>query len=412
VRALVTPEQEFAGYYVKSNEGTWDYQPAANAKMMLQSLGYKKARAEAILGAANCDRWVQVSIPFAPEFPGGRQWNRGAAELRIQPAELSEDETPKHPHWDLIYQHCGQSLDEPLQEFPWAREANIRTGADYLRTWVACMIRAPFDRLPYLFFYGPENSGKSIFWESLHLVMTGITKADRALTSQSDFNGELAHTVFAVIEEKDLSKVPGVANRIKDVVTGMTLSIRKMRTDTYQIPNVTHWAQFANHEHELAIPSGDTRVTALHVLELSEGQEIPKAILLERLIAEAPHFLRSLMDLKLPPLMGRLRLPMVETKEKRGITDRNNPVVVFVRELCVLEPNARVLRHVLWEAWTQWCIENSVEKGSPKQFWADLQTATRHKVKNGQKLSDPQDGRRKDAYGGIRLRDSQMESAA
>lgn len=412
IRAVVTPAQEFAGYYTRSKEGTWDYQPVGNAKMVLQSMGYRKVEAEEILGAANHNRWVQVSIPFAPEFPGGRQWNRGAAELKILPAELDAEETPQHPHWDMIYRHCGQSLDEVLKELQWAREASIRTGADYLRTWVADMIRAPFDRLPYLFFYGPENSGKSIFWESLQTVMTGITKADRALTSQNDFNGELAHTVLAVIEEKDLSTVPGVANKIKDVVTSMTIAIRKMRTDTFQIPNVTHWAQFSNHEHELAIGSGDTRVTALHVPELSAGQEIPKSILLERLTVEAPQFLRTLMDLKLPPLVGRLRLPVVETKEKRAISDRTNPVAVFIRERCVLEVNAKITKRELWDAWRVWCLENHVEIGSVKQFWPNLQTATRHRVKNDQKDVDPQDGKRKDAYGGIRLRDPAIESAA
>jgi phage/plasmid-associated DNA primase len=242
--------------------------------------------------------------------------------------------------------------------------------------------------------------------------MTGITKADRALTSQSDFNGELAHTVFAVIEERDLSKVPGVNNKIKDVVTGMTLAIRKMRTDTFQIPNVTHWAQFSNHEHELLISTGDTRVTALHVPELEQGKEIAKGILLDRMTAEAPQFLRTLLDVRLPPLIGRLRLPMVETKDKRAISERANPVAAFVRERCVLDPQAKITKNRLWEAWELWCTENAIEPGTQSKFWSDLQTATRHRVKNDLKAADPQDGRRRDAYGGIRLRDPVIEAAA
>lgn len=402
VRALVTPAQEFAGYYLRSKQATWDFQPASNAKMVLQSLGYKKSHAEEVLGAANHNRWVQVSIPFAPEFLGGRQWNMGAAKLKVEPAELTE-ETPTHPHWDIVYNHCGQSLNDVLKHLEWAREVNIRTGADYLRAWVASMIRSPFDRLPYLFFCGPEESGKSIFWESLQSVMTGITKADRALTSQNDFNGELAHTVFAVIEEKDLSQSKGVQNKIKDVVTSLTLSIRKMRTDAFQIPNVTHWAQFSNHDDELAIGSGDTRVTVLHVPELPPGKEIPKPVLLERLTEEAPHFLRTLMDMKLPPLVGRLRLPVVETAVKRAISDQHNPVAVFLRERCILEPQAKVVKHELLEAWRLWTVDNSYETGSVKAFWGNLQTASRHKVKNDAKVIDQRDGKRKDAYAGIRL---------
>ena len=114
------------------------------------------------------------------------------------------------------------------------------------------MIRYPFKKLPYLFLYGPENSGKSIFHESIALLMTkGCVPADRALTSTSDFNGELANCVLAIVEEKDISKSKGALAKIKEWVTSLTISIRRMQTDSYTQPNTTHWVQCAEQAREL-----------------------------------------------------------------------------------------------------------------------------------------------------------------
>ena len=91
------------------------------------------------------------------------------------------------------------------------------------------MIKHPFQPLPYLFLYGPENNGKSIFHESIALLMTeGCVPADRCVTSTSDFNGELANCILAIVEEKDISKSKGALNKIKEWVTARMISIRRI----------------------------------------------------------------------------------------------------------------------------------------------------------------------------------------
>jgi hypothetical protein len=103
------------------------------------------------------------------------------------------------------------------------KEAGIKTGADYGRAWVANAFRYPFAQLPYLFAWGPENSGKSIFHEALQeLVTKGVVKADKAITSHNDFNGELAGAVICAVEEKDISKSPGAHAKVKEYTTGLT----------------------------------------------------------------------------------------------------------------------------------------------------------------------------------------------
>ncbi len=343
VRSLKTCAKQFAGWYIHE-DGSWTGHPVGNVKMVLQHLGLAKSDAEVTMGGAVAKTWELVSVPFADEYPGGRKWNMDAARFKFLPAEL-DDEVPDHPTWDRLYAHAGQELTPVLKDLPWAAEAGIKTGADYFRAWIACAFRYPYEPLPLLFLFGPQNSGKSSCWEALQeLVTKGVVKADRALTNQSDFNGELAGAVIAVIEEKDISKSPGAAAKLKDVVTSRMLSIRRMRTDSYELPNCSHWIQTANRIENCPVFPGDTRITVMYVPDLPPGSEIPKEILLQRLKAEAPHFMYTLMNLPLPPVTGRLRLPVVTTASKRRSEEASRSELErYINDNCRIDTEARIL---------------------------------------------------------------------
>ena len=300
-----------------------------------------------MMGEAIGKSWTLVDLPFKEEYPGGRQWNMDAAQLRYEPAILSDEECPSHSNWDKILNHIGQDLNAGLRDAPWAQKAGIKTGAQYLLAWVACMIRHPFSPLPYLFLFGPENSGKSIFHEAIALLMTkGCVPANRALTSTSDFNGELANCVLAIVEEKDISKSKGALNKIKEWVTARMLSIRKMRCDSYSQPNTTHWVQCANKRENCPIFPGDTRITAIHVPDLLPDQEIPKEKLIEKLTEEAPHFMYSLVNIELPEPSGRLRLPIVVTNAKVAAQELNGDGFAWANERLRLNKSTRSLPFV------------------------------------------------------------------
>lgn len=341
IRCLETENGHPAGWAARKKGGGWTRKAASSVKMLLQRFGHPKPDAEVLMGAAEEDPWMLVSKPFEPDEPGDRQWNLDAPQLRYQPLPRSDD-TP-HPHWDMIFSHLGRDLDNVIRELPWAKKANIRTGADYLRAWFAFILSDPTLRLPYLFFFGSENCGKSILWEAFALLVTGgVVKADRALTSQSDFNGELAGAILCVIEEKDISKSPGAAAKIKDAVTGLTLSIRKMRTDSYTVVNLSHWIQTANHQDACAVASGDTRMVIIHVRPLEK--DIPKSVLLDHLREEAPAFLRTLIhDIELPKPQGRLALDVVPTRHKARSEELSRSALEsFIREQTFAVPGEMV----------------------------------------------------------------------
>lgn len=319
IRCLDSPANTPAGWAIRKDNGDWVRKSASSVKTVLQYLGNDKTSAEIIMGRCEKQSWKLVRLPFAPEYPGSRQWNWESPQLRFEP--ISRGTEPYHPHWDLILNHCGNDLTPYLRQLDWAAQSNIYTGADYLRAWYASIIRDPLCHLPFLVFFGPENSGKSIMHESFELLVTsGVVKADRALTSTNDFNGELEGAILTVIEEKDLSKSPGARAKLKEAVTAERHSIRRMRQDPYMVDNTTHWNQMVNNLANITLDPGDTRVTIIHVPPFAPP-EIPKPLLKERLIEEAPSYLRTLLDMDLPAPMGRLRVPVVTTEYKQRVED-------------------------------------------------------------------------------------------
>lgn len=379
LRAMRSPAGEVAGWTFKTTQGDWSYTSGSQVKLVLQGKGKAKSEAEVIMGQCAVNPWKLVCQPFRDEYPGGRCWNQGAPQLCYAPAQLSDDEQPHHPHWDLILEHVGTELTPVLQEHGWGIKHGVITGSHYLLLWIASLFREPFKRLPYLFLHGNENSGKSIFYEAIALLMTkGVVNASKAVTTKSDFNGELAGAVLCYIEEIDVSTHRVALPRIKDWTMAEFLSIRQMRKDTFQLPNTTHWVQVANHRDYCPIFGGDTRITAIQVPDLLPEQDIPKDDKLKpALIAEAPHFLHTLLNIYIPPAAGRLSIPVIETESKlEAIELTRNLLEEFVAEHCerVEDTDTTVSAAVFYDAFIKWLPEEartewSVQKVAQKVAW-------------------------------------------
>lgn len=360
IRALVDMNHKFAHWVACNEDGNWVEHSKDNMRSALKI--WAPADIETILGKAVIKNWQLVSVPFQPEYLGERKWNRHAPQFKVQPGESGGDTK----HWDMVLDHCGQDLDSILREDQWSRENGIHTGADYLRYWISFMVRDPYCKLPYLFFYGPQNSGKSIFHEAISLLTTsGVVLADEALKSKSNFNGELAGAVLCVVEETNLSPTGAggktAYDRMKAWVTGEDILIHPKNQQPYNLKNTSHWVQMANDKSYVPIFPGDTRVCMMYVPML-DGVEIPKDDFLLKLKEEAPAFLRQLLDLKLPPAPGRMRLPVVETESKREAEESSNSMVFkFVEEKCYQIDGAYIKLKDFYTAFSEWLGENSHE---------------------------------------------------
>jgi len=372
-RVLMSTAGDQAGWAAwDASQKEWDMHPSNNIKLMLQSDFVAKGDAEHIMGTILKKRWRLVNMPFQPEFPGNRQWNHKAPQLNYAPAILGDKEEPVHPHWDMILDHIGKDLGEVLVDDIWANKYNVKTGRQYLQLWIAAMLREPFEPLPYLFLHGPENSGKSIFHEAARQLFTGgYCKADNPLKTTGEHNGELANAVLAVVEETNLNGKNGerALNRMKDWITSDYIAIRQMRTDTYMLRNSLHFVHCANDRSYCPIMHGDTRVTMLYVSEIDYDDEIPKSLLKKSLEAEAPHFMRTLMDWDIPPASGRLRIPVMATREKEAVEALTmDPIARFFTETAFECPGAKVLFGEVYDRFRVTLSADDEEYWSQKQF--------------------------------------------
>jgi len=310
------------GWFHKSGPGWLEHRSYTELSCVVQSLFSEFERLAHTTMMEN--PWELVTKPFHPEYPGGRQWNRGAPQLLVEPAESGGD----HPHFDMILEHIGGDLNTTVQQNEWCRKAGINTGADYLRAWIACLIHHTDQPLPYLFLVGPQNSGKSIFHEMMKFLFThGITSANSALTS--NFNGELSGCFLVYVEERDLAdKRHDAYSKIKEWVTGRDLLVQEKYQTPYTTPNYLHFVQMANSSTHLPLEDGDTRVVACDVPALQNP--IPKAIMEKSLSDEAPRFLRTLLNTIIPAPIDRMRIPALKTTTKELMEQKaRSPLMVF-----------------------------------------------------------------------------------
>jgi len=315
VRHIISEHGEDMGWVISTNENQWRNEPLNHVRVLLKSKGIGPKDVDLILGKCVSQPWTIVNKPFEPEYPGDREWNRSKAKFKIAPTV--EGDNISHPTWDKILTHCGESLDQTILENSWCIANDIKSGAHYLKLWLACLIRYPKQPLPYLAFWGPQDSGKSTFHEAFCQIILdgGYVRADNALISSSGFNGELKDSIMAIVEEVNVSEKTSY-NRIKDWVTSSQINIHEKGHTPYISPNYNHWIQCSNHKSYIPIFQGDTRVTLSYVDSLKKVDMIPKRDLMQILVKEAPDFLASLLSIYIPDSRDRLMLPVINSGDK------------------------------------------------------------------------------------------------
>ena len=354
IRHLVTEDGADYGWSIFS-DSQWRTEPLTHIRPALESLSLGVKEIKNIIGGSIFKCWRLVNMPFQPEYPGDRKWNRDAARLKYAPS--TDSRINSFEHWTKILDHVGDHLTCSVKENPWCVANGISTGAEYLKCWVASMFQEPLEPLPYLFLYSKEqNTGKSILHEALSLLMTkGYQRVDSALMSQAGFNGELAGSVLCVVEETDLSKNKQAYNKIKDWVTSKQLNIRELYRQARHTPNSCHFIQCSNDFKACPIFAGDTRITTMYVAPLSPIDLIPKKELLRKLEKEAPAFLNEVLHLELPPSNDRLNIPVIETEDKKAMSERNESLLdTFISEYCAHEDGSRIKFSDFFEEYVKW----------------------------------------------------------
>ena len=368
VRHLVTTDNEDQGWTIHCGDSGWRIEPLAHVRCVLRSLGLSTADITDTLGGAIIDAWQLINEPFQEEFPGGRKWNRNAAQFAYKPKK----EGPfNFEMWQRVLNRCGLGLDAAVSTNEWCRKHGVQNGADYLKIWAASLFQFPKKRLPYLFFYSKaERTGKTTFHESLGLLLTkGYTRADMSLVSSSGFNGEMENAILCAVEETDLAKSPSARNRVKDWVTAQMIMIHHKGRTPYLVENCTHIVQTGNDPKECPIFTGDTRITMIQVPSFAPGEMIDTEQLRMQLRQEAPDFLGEILSLEIPPSGDRLNLPIIDTEIKVVTTENNKTSVeVFFEEKIHYAPGEYILFGELWGIFREWIDQTEAYDWTKRSF--------------------------------------------
>ncbi len=341
-----------SGWLLKRETG-WSEEPLTNITLVLKSMAYDQGAINQILGGSVMRAWNVVNKPFQPEYTGNREWNRDAAQFAIAPS-LDLDKL-NYPNWTKVLEHCGTGLDEGMKTNAWCIENGITKGSEFLMLWIASMFKYPTSPTTYLAFWGPQDSGKSIFHEAISqiLITKGAMNANNALQNQSNFNRELLNSVLCYVEEIDLNADKQAYNKIKDWVTSPFIQIHEKGQTPYMVRNCTHWVSASNQQEYVPVFDGDTRITMIRVPPLSNV--IPKPELMAMLTKEAPDFLAEIMALEIPRSDSRLLIPTIETETKeRAMAKNRDPLEEFIQEEMFEIPGAAISAddfHVKMQFW-------------------------------------------------------------
>jgi energy-coupling factor transporter ATP-binding protein EcfA2 len=315
-RFVVQPNLSPMGWYHKTGIGWIVYPSASNlCKVIIQTFG--KQSMDEVFAIIQNNPWKLENEPFQPEELPNRRWNINAATFVCPPAE----KPGPHQHFDMILDHLGSGLDEAVRSASWSSAWGINSGADYLRFWIAAAVKYPFQPLPYLFFFGQQGCGKSIFFETLNMLFpNAVHNVASAMTNENGFNGEMKPAVFAYIDEKDLNeggKGAKAYQRIKEWTLARELMIHQKGCTPYLQRNTLKFIQCSNSINSIRIDRDDSRIVAIDVPKLNNP--IPKSIMEKALREEAPNILRTLLTTEIPPAIDRTTIPHINTEAKLEI---------------------------------------------------------------------------------------------
>lgn len=138
---------------------------------------------------------------------------------------------------------------------------------EYLIDWMAYIVQNPGKRPNWaIMMQGVESDGKS-FWSQLLGVVLGsenvMLLGPEALEDEYTGYAEGHQVVF--VEEVRLQghNRYDVLNKLKPVITNPVIPIRRMRTDVYNVPNMTGYMMATNFRDALPLSDNDSRYLVL-----------------------------------------------------------------------------------------------------------------------------------------------------
>lgn len=130
--------------------------------------------------------------------------------------------------------------------------------------WLAVVWQQKRKPLTAWVLHGTEGTGKGVLFHDVLKPLFGKSHAvqKRATELGSQFNGWLEPALIVFIDEIDADmfvNAKAVEADLRTLITEPTVSIRRMRTDSYEVKNYSAFIFSSNKKRPVSIPAGDRR---------------------------------------------------------------------------------------------------------------------------------------------------------
>lgn len=135
---------------------------------------------------------------------------------------------------------------------------------EHFLNWLAVVWQQRRKPLTAWVFHGTEGTGKGVLFHDVLRPLFGKAHAvqKRATELGSQFNGWLEPALIVFIDEIDADmfvNAKAVEADLRTLITEPTVSIRRMRTDSYEVENYSAFIFSSNKKRPVALPPGDRR---------------------------------------------------------------------------------------------------------------------------------------------------------
>jgi putative DNA primase/helicase len=232
-----------------------------------------------------------------------------------------------------------------------------------------------------LLMIGPPRSGKS----TIGRILTGLIGKDSVaglqlshLASSFGLEGLLGKPLAIIPYARfDAQKGPTVAERLLSISGEDTIAIDRKNKPSVATRLPTLLMMLTNDPPKITDVSGAlaNRFIVLKMTESFLGKE--KVGLEAELMEELPSILQwALNGWKRGHERGSLIQPRSAQGAFEDLLDGTSLIHAFIRECCVVDPDAKVAKQSLFDAWSRWCSDGGVSKyvGHPFSFGRLLTT--------------------------------------
>ncbi|MFI3198108.1 MAG: phage/plasmid primase, P4 family [Methylococcaceae bacterium] len=245
---------------------------------------------------------------------------------------------------------------------------------DWLKRWCGYMLTGSTSDQIFIFCFGLGANGKSVFGDILRYILLDyaraiasetLTDSKRDAGSASPDLAELVGARLAICGETEDGQALA-ESLVKGLVSGDTMTVRKLRCDPFQFTPQFKLMVLGNHKP--IIKGNDygiwRRVRLIPFRRIFKPEE-RDAGLAEKLKAEAPHILAWMVDGCLDwQKRGLSDTPKTILEATCGYQEEQDLIGGWLNECCEMSPHNEMSSTELYTSYKDWCIANGLRPSS------------------------------------------------